>query len=202
MPHFSGRNVMETTNTSRKLLGRLPLYLRYLEDLPEEEVNVSATAIAAGLGLGHVQVRKDLAKVSQEGRCKTGRNRQQLIRDLREYLDRAAASTAIVVGAGSLGQSLLDHSGLEQTGLTILAGFDPHPTGKHSQTGKPIYSMGRLAFFCRCYDVRNGIIAVGAEEAQTVCDGLIACGVQSIWNFAPVPLQVPSHVVVHSGLVM
>jgi len=191
---------METAKLSRKLLNRLPLYLEYLKALPAEDVNISATTIAEALGLGHVQVRKDLAKVAREGRCKTGRPRAELIEDIQQYLDQAVASTAILVGAGSLGQALLDQGAFENTGLNILAGFDPHPTAKQSSSGKPIYPMGRLAFFCKCYDVRNGIIAVSAEEAQSVCDGLIACGVQSIWNFAPVPLRVPSHVVVHSGI--
>ena len=191
---------METVKISRKLLSRLPLYLDYLKSLPEEEVNISATTIATGLGLGHVQVRKDLAKVAQEGRCKTGRPRAALIQDIQQYLDQTAASAAILVGAGSLGQTLLDSNGIAEAGLNILAGFDINPTAKQSPSGKPIYSIGRLAFFCKCYDVRNGIIAVSAEEAQSVCDGLVACGIQAIWNFASVPLRVPEHVVIHSGI--
>lgn len=190
---------MDTTNISRKLLNRLPLYLDYLKSLPEEDTHVSATTIAAALGLGHVQVRKDLAKVSHEGRCRTGRLREALIRDLEIYLEQASASATIVVGSGAIGQALLDHNGLLDSGLNIMAGFDTHPTAKCSRSGKPIYSMGRLASFCKRYDVRIGIIAVSPEEAQSVCDGLIACGIYSIWNFAPVPLRAPEHVVIHSG---
>lgn len=190
---------METAKISRKLLSRLPLYLDYLCSLPEEAQNVSATAIADALELGHVQVRKDLAKVAREGRCKIGRSRVELTEDLQHYLDQAAVSAAILVGVGALGQALLEQNTFEKIGLNILAGFDPHPAAMQSLSGKPIYSMGRLGFFCKCYDVRNGIIAVSAEEAQSVCDGLIACGIQSIWNFAPVSLQVPPHVVVHNG---
>ena len=54
-------------------LGRLPQYLQYLKSLPESSRNtISATAIAKGLSLGDVQVRKDLAAVSGAGKPKIG----------------------------------------------------------------------------------------------------------------------------------
>lgn len=78
---------METVKISRTLLKRLPIYLDHLKNLPGEVVNISATTIARDLGLGHVLVRKDLAKVSDEGRCRTGRSRQQLIQDIEVFLE-------------------------------------------------------------------------------------------------------------------
>jgi len=79
-----------------------------------------------------------------------------------------------------------------------MAGFDANPVNKQTERGKPIYPMGRLELFCKCYDVRIGIIAVPEEDAQEVCDQLVACGVRAIWNFAPVQLRVPDDVVVQS----
>lgn len=79
---------MESVKISRSLLKRLPIYLVHLKSLPEEASNISATAIARDLGLGHVLVRKDLAKISpEEGRRRTGRSRKQLIRDIEEFLE-------------------------------------------------------------------------------------------------------------------
>ena len=129
-----------------------------------------------------MQVRKDLAKVAHEGRRRTGRSRDQLIRDIEGYLNFMGAASTIIVGTGPLGQVLLDYSGFEESGLNIMAGFDPHPTIKKSESGKPIYAMSRLNAFCKCYDVRIGIIAVPAESAQAVCDDLIACGIQAIFG--------------------
>ena len=189
---------MDSTKISRTLLRRLPLYLNYLKSLPGEDCNISATAIAGALGLGDVQVRKDLAKVSNEGRRRTGRSRDQLIRDIEKYLDCTSTTTTIIVGAGTLGQALLDYSGFESSGLNVMACFDLNPVEKKSESGKPIYSMNRLETFCKCYDVRIGIIAVPPENAQAVCDGLVACGIQAIWNFAPTHLKVPQGVVLQS----
>ena len=189
---------MEPEKFSRTLLKRLPLYLNYLKSIPESCTNVSATTIARGLGLGDVQVRKDLAKVSDVGRRRTGRSREQLIHDIEEYLDFATATGTIIVGAGKLGQALLDYSGFEENGLNVMAAFDTQPSAKQSDSGKAIYPMSRLESFCKCYDVRIGIISVPAEHAQSVADALIACGIRAIWNFAPVHLKVPSHVMVQS----
>jgi len=61
---------------SKKLLKRLPIYLNYLKSLPDSVENVSATTMAKGLGLGDVQVRKDLAKISDTGRRRVGRSRK------------------------------------------------------------------------------------------------------------------------------
>jgi redox-sensing transcriptional repressor len=191
-------STMEPSKVSKKLLKRLPLYLDHLRSMPKHSENVSATTLAKALGLGEVQVRKDLAKVSHTGRRRTGRSREQLILDIEKYLDFVTETGTVVVGAGKLGQALLEYSGFEEFGLNIMAGFDIHPVEKNSAHNKPIYPMNRLESFCKCYDVHIGIITVPAENAQAVCDCLVACGISAIWNFAPVHLQVPEHVAVQN----
>ena len=187
---------MEPTKVSKKLLNRLPGYLNHLKMLPPEVENVSAASIARALGLGEVQVRKDLAKISHTGRRRTGRCREQLILDIENYLDFASETGTIIVGTGKLGTALLDYDGFDEAGLNIMAGFDLEPTGERTERGKPIYPMTRLETFCRRYKVRIGIIAVPAEFAQDVCDILVEYGAEAIWNFAPVRLLAPEHVII------
>ena len=112
---------MQSKTVSRKLLKRLPVYLNYLKNLPEDSPNVSATAMAKALELGDVQVRKDLAKIST-GRRRTGRNRHQLMQDIEEYLNFAEETGTVVVGAGKLGRALLDYAGFEEAGFNVMAG--------------------------------------------------------------------------------
>lgn len=192
------RTIMEPNIVSKKLLNRLPVYLDYLKTLPDSSENISAAAIARDLDMGEVQVRKDLAKVSHTGRCRTGRSRAQLIQDIEAFLDFTAETGTIVVGTGPLGQALLDYSGFENPGLNMMAGFDICPPAQQSRGGKPIYPMNRLETFCRHYNVHVGIIAVPAHIAQNICDALVACGVHAIWNFAPVRLKVPDYIVVRN----
>ena len=57
-----------TPNISKHTLQRLPMYLSYIQGLPEDAPkNISATTIAEALQLNDVQVRKDLASVSSSG---------------------------------------------------------------------------------------------------------------------------------------
>ena len=64
---------MKPKEISKSVLKRLPGYLTYLKSLPEDgPANISATALAAALSMGEVQVRKDLALVS-DGAGKLGR---------------------------------------------------------------------------------------------------------------------------------
>lgn len=189
---------MEMRKVSKKMLKRLPLYLDYLRSLPEEVQNVSATTIARGLELGDVQVRKDLALISEAGRQKVGRSRKVLIQDIETHLDLATKTGAVIVGAGKLGRALLEYGGFGEYGMTILAGFDTNADGRYPGPGKPVYPMDRLRSFCQTYSVNIGIITVPAACAQDVCDRLVACGIKAIWNFAPVQLTVPEDVLVQN----
>lgn len=188
----------ELKRISKAMLSRLPGYLNYLKSLPEDTVHISATALAKALDLGDVQVRKDLALVSDGGRRKTGHQRENLIRDIEVFLDNHNITDAILVGAGKLGQALLDYSGFEIFGLKIIAGFDQHPVAEKTGEGTRLYPMEMLEYFCSHHPVSVGIITVPAPHAQAVCDRLVACGVEAIWNFAPVHLKVPEHILVQN----
>ena len=78
---------MEPKKISKSVLKRLPGYLAYLKNLPETAPDhISATALANALGMGEVQVRKDLAMVSDGGRPKIGYLRESLIEDIEQFL--------------------------------------------------------------------------------------------------------------------
>ena len=189
---------MKPDVVSKRTVNRLPLYLAYLKSLPESAENISATSIANALGFGDVQVRKDLAKISHTGRRKTGRNRMKLIREIEAFLDCTANSGVIIVGAGQLGQALLEYDRFEEAGLNVMAGFDSLPTVAQTKSGKPIYHLNQLEAFCKSYEVHIGVITVPDEITQMVCDRLVACGVNAIWNFTRTHLKVPSNVVVQN----
>ena len=114
-------------NVSPKLYTRLPIYLHYLKQLPATVENISATAIAAALDYGDVQVRKDLSAVSGEGKPKTGYEVAGLIRALESFLGYDQINTAVIVGAGKLGMALYEYSGFAAYGLHIAAAFDSSP---------------------------------------------------------------------------
>jgi len=183
---------------SRQTLKRMPHYLSYLKSLPNgRPSNISATVIAADLGLNQVQVRKDLAAVSMGGKPKVGYVVSSLIEDIENYLGCGDTNSAVIVGAGSLGMALMSYEGFSDYGLNIVAAFDTNPAlaGREAH-GKTIFPMPKLTDLCERLGVHIGIIAVPAQAAQGVCDKLVQSGIRAIWNFAPVHLLVPNHVIV------
>ena len=191
---------MATKEISRSTVKRLPTYLTYLKSLPADgATHISATAMAAALGMGEVQVRKDLALVSDGGRPKMGYLRADLIRDLEACLGYGNTNDAVLVGAGKLGQALLGYGGFAEYGLNIIAAFDSDEDRLGTdKSGKPILALHQLEDFCKGHSVRIGIITVPAANAQAVCDRLIAGGIEAIWNFAPKHLDVPEHILVQT----
>ena len=101
---------MNTKEIKRATIGRLPQYLRYISSLPQEITTVSATGIAKALDLGEVQVRKDLALVSDGGRPKVGYNRKALIDDIEQFFGYDYTNTAVIVGSGKLGTPTLNQN--------------------------------------------------------------------------------------------
>lgn len=186
---------MERKEISKAVLKRLPGYLSYLKGLDMQ--NISATYIASALNMGEVQVRKDLAAVSDGGRPKVGYDRVALMEDISKFLGYDNTTDAILIGAGKLGQALLGYSGFEEYGLNILAAFDAAPMASEAE-GKPILPMTELESFCKTHNVLMGIITVPAVAAQQVCDQLIDSGIKAVWNFAPTHLEVPTNILVQN----
>ena len=191
--------MLDRNEISKSVLKRLPGYLNYLKNIPDDaSPYISATSLANALGMGEVQVRKDLAMVSDGGRPKIGYLRESLIEDINQFLGYDNTTDAILIGAGKLGQALLGYGGFSAYGLNILAAFDAAPTRDKTDDGKMIYPMDQLESFCRSNKVLMGIITVPGKYAQEVCDRLISCGIKAIWNFAPVHLDVPPNILVQN----
>ena len=190
---------MERKEISKAVLKRLPGYLAYLKSIQDSPTPyISATALANALGMGEVQVRKDLAMVSDGGRPKIGYVREDLIEDIEQFLGYDNTTDAVLIGAGKLGLALMGYKGFEEYGLNILAAFDRNPKQLTTVEGKPVYKMDKLEKFCKDNKVLMGIITVPGEAAQEVCDALIACGIKAIWNFAPAHLEVPEKILVQT----
>ena len=186
---------MKQIEVSRATMGRIPIYLKYLKSAIHSGDNISATTIAKQLGLGEVQVRKDLSAVSGAGRPKTGYNIGELIASLENFLNDGKIRKVVLIGAGKIGRALLDYKGFEDYGLEIAAAFDTAVKEvEYSKSGQPVLPADELDGFCAENEVKIGIIAVPSENAQEVCDRLIKNGILAIWCFAPCTLNVPENI--------
>ncbi|MEE0479568.1 MAG: redox-sensing transcriptional repressor Rex [Acutalibacteraceae bacterium] len=185
---------MKTTDVSRAALGRIPVYLKFIESLPQDVETVSATTIAKALGFGEVQVRKDLGAICGSGKPRIGYTVSDLKASL-EYLIDSRNGKTVIVGAGKLGRALLDYGGFSDYGLDILAAFDTE-VSQNNASGKPILPIDGLHDFCKENNVSIGVIAVPAKAAQEVCDKLCQSGIKAIMSFAPCKLTAPEGVAI------
>ena len=186
---------MEKSSVSKATLGRLPLYLEMLRDLPPNKVPyISATIIAKKLSLGEVQVRKDLAAISGAGKPKLGYSTAELVKTLEEVLGYNHLTSAVLVGAGKLGRALLQYDEFSLYGVEISAAFDSNEQSINFGSKTEILPMNQFENFCKKNNIKLGIITVGEGSAQAVCDQMVKSGITAIWNFAPCKLNVPNEV--------
>ena len=192
---------MNNKYASKNTLNRLPFYMEYLKSIKNEgEIYISSTSIAKKLKLNDVQVRKDLALVSSSGgKPKIGYEIDELILDIETFLGFKNNNKAVLVGVGSLGRALLNYTGFDNYGLSIVKAFDVslQKIGKRVN-GIEILSLDDISKFCKDNNIHIGIITVPHEQAQEVCDVLVSSGVKAIWNFAPTKLSVPEDILIQN----
>ena len=136
---------MQSSTLSRATMGRLPLYLQFVRTVKTEMV--SSAAVARGLGLGEVQVRKDLASICTAGMPKVGYPSDRLRSDLEKVLGMQHTEPAVIVGAGRLGRALMEYDGFREYGMEISAAFDISGTDE-SHEGIPILQMDQMRRWC------------------------------------------------------
>ena len=176
---------MKTTDVSRAALGRIPVYLKFIESLPQDVETVSATTIAKALGFG---------AICGSGKPRIGYTVSDLKASLECLIDSRNGKT-VIVGAGKLGRALLDYGGFSDYGLDILAAFDTD-VSQNNASEKPILPIDGLHDFCKENNVSIGVITVPAKAAQEVCDKLCQSGIKAIMSFAPCKLTAPEGVAI------
>jgi redox-sensing transcriptional repressor len=179
---------------------RLPLYLRLLRQLNAQgSRHVSCTHIAERLGLGTVQVRKDLAMTGIVGRPKVGYPIPDLIDAIETFLGWKEATAALLIGVGSLGSAILGYEDFRSHGLDIVAALDADPR-KIGQLvhGRQVLPIDQLAEQAADSAARIGIVTVPAAAAQDVTHRLVRAGIRAIWNFSPATLEVPPGTIVEN----
>jgi len=169
---------------------RLPLYLSCLGDLSAEKSRVSSEKLSSLAKVNSAQVRRDLSYLGTLGTRGVGYEITTLKNRLEIELGLVKGWNTIIVGVGNLGSALAQYDGFREKGFGVVGLYDVDPKKISSQVaGLVIKSTEEIEEDCKKYKVAIGIIATPAEFAQETANSLIACGIQSILNFAPFRLQ-------------
>ena len=177
-------------------VARLPVYLRALVALAERGIaTCSSEELAAAAGVNSAKLRKDLSYLGSYGTRGVGYDveylRYQIAREIGVTQDLAV----VIVGIGNLGHALANYSGFSSRGFRIVALLDSDPDRWSESVGDlAVVPLDQLEQVVTAESVAIGVIATPAAAAQPVCDRLVAAGVTSILNFAPVVLAVPEGV--------
>ncbi len=174
----------------------MPVYLRALYALADHEVaTVSSEELAAAAGVNSAKLRKDLSHLGSYGTRGVGYDVDYLIYQVSRELGLTQDWPVLIVGAGNLGRALANYGGFASRGFRIAALVDCDSAVVGSVIARhTVRSAADMEDVIHRFDVSIGVIATPAAVAQNVCDRLVAAGVTSILNFAPVVLSVPSGV--------
>lgn len=183
---------------SEAVVKRLPRYYRYLEHLEQEGVaKVSSGKLAELLGVTASQVRQDFCNFGGFGQHGYGYDVANLKKNLAEILGLNRKYDMIIVGAGNIGRALAGYKNFAAEGFRVRALFDID-VKESSVGGVPVYKIDKLADYVRENGCDIAVIATQKSVASDVAGQLVALGVKSLWNFAPIDLEVPDDVAVEN----
>lgn len=179
------------------VIGRLPVYLRALSRLKQENREItSSQELGKRLGISSAQIRKDLSHFGEFGKQGTGYNVESLSRALKGILNVDREWQVALIGVGDLGRAIAHYAGFTHRGFNITHLFDVSPDiiGQEINTGLVVQPLDDLEQAIREHQLMVAMIATPAEAAQEIADKVIEAGIKAILNYAPIVLTVPDNV--------
>jgi redox-sensing transcriptional repressor len=177
-------------------VARLATYLRVLGSLGDRGITtVSSEELAGAAGVNSAMLRKDLSFLGSYGIRGVGYHVETLTEEIARTLGITVHRSVALIGIGNLGQALAGYAGFATRGFRIAALIDADPARIGTTIrGLVVRDLVELEQIVAEEEITIAVLATPASVAQDVCDRLVAAGVTSILNFAPVVLSVPAHV--------
>ena len=175
------------------IIGRLPVYLRALQQLSEKGIlTTSSQELGEIIGISAAQIRKDISQFGEFGKQGTGYSIPFLIERLRDILKVDRVWEVVIVGMGDIGHALARYNGFANRGFHISMVFDNDPEKIGEKVGEfEIYDTATLVEKVKQNKIKIAMLTVPASSAQEIADQLVKGGVKAILNYAPISLNVP-----------
>ena len=182
---------MQEKEISQAVIRRMPRYYRYLGELLEDGVErISSNDLSKRMNVTASQIRQDLNNFGGFGQQGYGYNVKFLYEEIGKILGLNQKHNIIVIGAGNLGQALANYVKFEKLGFVITALFDVNPALEGvTVRGIKIHMLDELEDYCKNHVVDIAALTMPKEKADAIANRLVNLGIQAIWNFAQVDLD-------------
>ena len=182
---------MQEKEISQAVIRRMPRYYRYLGELLEDGVErISSNDLSKRMNVTASQIRQDLNNFGGFGQQGYGYNVKFLYEEIGKILGLNQKHKIIVIGAGNLGQALANYVKFEKLGFVITALFDVNPALEGvTVRGIKIHMLDELEDYCKDHVVDIAALTMPKEKADAIANRLVNLGIQAIWNFAHVDLD-------------
>ena len=191
---------MEAKEISQAVVSRLPRYFRYFGELKDEGIErVSSQELSDIMRVTASQIRQDLNNFGGFGQQGYGYNVGYLYEEIGKILGLHKEHHLIIVGAGHLGQALVNYMNFERRGFIFQGIFDIdtrlHGTQIRGIEVRPLQEMEQ---FVRENEIDIAVLTIPKNSAVEVAEQLVSYGIKGIWNFAHVDLHVPKDIQVEN----
>ena len=191
---------MENKDISQAVISRLPRYYRYLGELKDNNVErISSQELSVIMKVTASQIRQDFNNFGGFGQQGYGYNVGYLYDEIGKILGMNRTHNLIIIGAGNLGQALANYMNFARRGFVFKGIFDNDPEiiGK-KVSNMQIRPMSELEEFVLANDIDIAVLTLPKNGAGDVAERLEKVGINGIWNFAHVDLNVSDNVQVEN----
>lgn len=176
---------------SEAVIRRMPRYYRHLCELYDSGVTrISSGQLAERLGLTASQVRQDFNCFGGFGQQGYGYHVGQLRDSIAGILSLDVPRTAVLVGAGKIGQALMSNFRFDRVGVTLIGAFDTNPELSGTTLfGVPVMSCQQMEAFMQEHQPDIAILTLPQRHARAAARQLVRCGIKALWNFTNTDLH-------------
>jgi redox-sensing transcriptional repressor len=183
----------------RVVIERLPRYYRYFDWLEGRVEKISSKKLGEYMGASASQVRLDLSYFGDFGQQGYGYNIKKLKHELANILNINTETSFIIVGAGNIGRAMTRYRAFANAGFILKAIFDIKPELVGQKLGEvEIRHADTMVSFVTKQHIDIAILAIPKEIANDTAKTLLDAGIRGILNFAPLDLEIETHLAVEN----
>lgn len=191
---------MDNKEISQAVIGRLPRYFRYLGELKDDGIErISSQELSAIMKVTASQIRQDFNNFGGFGQQGYGYKVEYLYEEIGKILGLHKTHNLIIIGAGNLGQALVNYMNFERRGFLFRGIFDNNPAlfGKKIRDLE-VRPMEELETFVKENEIDIAVLTIPKASALEVAERLARQDIKGIWNFAHIDLNLPKEIQVEN----